>query len=299
MNDCFGDNSKQILYLYSMINLGTSDERIKNLIKRKYEKNCIVVDDLWTLSLEKCKNSNLQFCLICEELIFSKEAKDLVEFYSKKTECFAVSKKVFERIASKDNLAGIVLYTKIDELNLGDFANFDRVLVCDGIEISGNIGTIFRTADATKIDAITFAKFIKAKYIPDKDKYPSIWSWYSLMVLFDDKAMDSFPEEKEKKDKKIVDKKPVDKSHVILEIKGFEKDQDLESLAKKIISTVKKDGLQWNTGYKLEEVAFGIKKLVIAFLVEDKKCSVQEITDELESWEDDIQSVEIVSFNKA
>lgn len=171
-----------------MINLGTSDERIKNLIKKKYEKNCIVVDDLWTLSLEKCKNSNLQFCLICEELIFSKEAKDLVEFYSKKTECFAVSKKVFERIASKDNLAGIVLYTKIDELNLSDFANFDRVLVCDGIEISGNIGTIFRTADATKIDAIIFTN-LKAKVFDEKVVHSSrgmIFQVPFVILDFDD-----------------------------------------------------------------------------------------------------------------
>ena len=159
----------------------------------------------------------------------------------------------------------------------------------------------------TKIDATTFAKFIEAKYVPDKDKYPSIWSWYSLMVLFDNKVMDSFPEEKEKEKEKGNNKvktngdkkEPVDKSHVILEIKGLEEDQDLEALAQKIINTIKKDGLQWNTGYKIEEVAFGIKKLVIAFLVEDKKCSVQEITDELESWEDEIQSVDIVSFNKA
>ena len=104
---------------------------------------------------------------------------------------------------------------------------------------------------------------------------------------------------KKNKDKKKGKKKEVDKSHVILEVKGWEADQDLEALAKKIISTIKKDGLSWNTGYKLEEVAFGVKKLIIAFLAEDDKCSVQEITDELESWENDIQSVEVVSFNKA
>jgi translation elongation factor EF-1beta len=104
---------------------------------------------------------------------------------------------------------------------------------------------------------------------------------------------------KKNKESKKGKKKEVDKSHVILEIKGWDAEQDLEALAKKIISTIKKDGLQWNTGYKLEEVAFGIKKLVIAFLAEDEKCSVQEIQDELESWKDDIQSVDIVSFNKS
>ena len=219
-------------------------------------------------------------------------------------------------------------------------------------------------AHPTQDDATNFAKFVEAKCVPDQDKYPSVWAWYSLMVLFEDEVIKSWKgaekpqqekkggkgkehggkgkehggkgkdhgkggkkEEKEEKkddddldlfgedneeDKKAKDelkkrnkenkkdkKKPIDKSHVILEIKGWEEGQDLEALAKKIISTIQKDGLQWNTGYKLEEVAFGIKKLVIAFLAEDDKCSVQEVQDILESWEDEIQSVEVVSFNKA
>ena len=203
-------------------------------------------------------------------------------------------------------------------------------------------------AHPTEEDAKAFAKFVEAKCVPDQDKYPSVWAWYSLMVLFEDEVVKSWrpaekPKEKkhekgnkkggkekeekpkeggdddfdlfgeetaeekatkekmkqEKKGKKKDKKKPVDKSHVIMEIKGWEEGQDLEALAKKIISTIKKDGLQWNTGYKLEEVAFGIKKLVIAFLAEDDKVSVQEITDELESWEDEIQSVDVVSFNKS
>jgi len=45
-------------------------------------------------------------------------------------------------------------------------------------------------------------------------------------------------------------------------------------------------------------MGFGIKKLIIGFIVEDEKCSVQEIVDEIESWENDIQSIAVVSFNK-
>ena len=204
-------------------------------------------------------------------------------------------------------------------------------------------------AQPSQDDAEAFAKFVEAKAVPDQDKYPSVWAWYSLMVLFEDEVikswkpqgkqeqhkkekggkggkkdkkedkneeaeeddLDLFGEEteedkkakeemkKKNKDKKGKKKKEVDKSHVILEIKGWDAEQDLEALAKKIISTIKMDGLSWNTGYKLEEVAFGIKKLVIAFLAEDEKVSVQEIIDTLESWQDEIQSVETVSFNKA
>ena len=99
-------------------------------------------------------------------------------------------------------------------------------------------------------------------------------------------------------DIKLKKRKNVDKSYVILEVKGWDTDQDLEALGKKIINTIKKDGLNWIFNYKLEEIAFGVKKLVIGLIVEDNICSVQEIVDELESWEFDIQSVEVVSFNR-
>ena len=89
------------------------------------------------------------------------------------------------------------------------------------------------------------------------------------------------------------------KYYVIMNIKGWEKEQDLETLGKKIISTIKKEGLQWNTEYKLEENAFGIKKLIVSFLYEEDKISRKEIIDELKSWTDEIQSVDIVSINKS
>ncbi len=158
--------------------------------------------------------------------------------------------------------------------------------------------SFIKGAQPSHEDAETFEKFISAKFVPDKEKNPSIWAWYSLMVLFKDEVVKSWKTSGENEEKGGK-KKEVDKSHVILEVKGWEADQDLESLAKKIINTIKKDGLSWNTGYKFEEVAFGLKKLVIAFLAEDEKVSVQEIIDEIESWEDEVQSVETVSFNKA
>ena len=139
-------------------------------------------------------------------------------------------------------------------------------------------------------DAEAFEKFITAKFVPNQDKFPSVWAWYSLMVLFEDEVIKSWKtsakpekpkkggkgekggkkgkkaekEEKEEKggneddldlfgeeteeDKKAKEamkqknidnkkkgkKKEVDKSHVILEVKGWEADQDLEALAKKI-----------------------------------------------------------------
>lgn len=150
-----------------MLNIGIQDEKIKKLIKKQYEKNHVVVDDLFVLSLDKFKYSNIKYSLICDELIYNEETIALANFYKKTTECYAISKKIFERIASKGNLAGIIVYTEIKELKIEDFKNFSKILICDGIEISGNIGTIFRTAEATKIDAIIFTN-LKAKVFDEK-----------------------------------------------------------------------------------------------------------------------------------
>ena len=41
-------------------------------------------------------------------------------------------------------------------------------------------------------DAEAFEKFITAKCVPDQDKFPSVWAWYSLMVLFEDYVIKSW-----------------------------------------------------------------------------------------------------------
>jgi elongation factor 1-beta len=122
--------------------------------------------------------------------------------------------------------------------------------------------------------------------------------------LFGDDGDDAAALEEMKK-KKEADKKaatknkaaPVQKSIIILDVKVWEPEQDLDALAAKILK-IEKEGLMWKTEYKLADVAFGVKKLVIGLVVEDEKVSVDDIIDELESWEDDVQSVDIVSFNK-
>ena len=84
---------------------------------------------------------------------------------------------------------------------------------------------------------------------------------------------------------------------VLLEVKGWESDQDLDALALKI-QTLKMEGLQWKSEYKLQEVAFGVKKIIIGMIVEDEIVSVDDVIDKLQAWEDEVQSVDILSFNK-
>lgn len=175
-----------------MINLSASDERIKKLIKKDYDKCCIAVDDLFTLSLNSCKNSDVQYSIICEELVFSNQAKELVLHYSKRAPCFYVSKKVYERVSEKGNTSGIIVYTRLEQISQTQLAKCQKVLVCDGIEISGNIGTIFRTAEATKTDAIIFTNQ-KAKVYDDKVVHSSRGMMFEVpFVIMDINQVQSF-----------------------------------------------------------------------------------------------------------
>jgi elongation factor 1-beta len=115
----------------------------------------------------------------------------------------------------------------------------------------------------------------------------------------DDKA--ALEELQKKKEKEKSEKKkdlPIAKSLIILDIKVWEPEQDLDALAKRVISDVVHDGLFWKTEYQLKDVAFGVKKITIGCVVEDAKVSIDDVIDEICAWEDDVQSIDIVCFNK-
>ena len=99
---------------------------------------------------------------------------------------------------------------------------------------------------------------------------------------------------KDEKKKEAV----IGKSLIILDVKVFEMDQNLDELAKKILA-ITKEGLTWKTEYKTPTIAFGMKKLVIGCVVVDEKVSIDEdVIDVVTSWEDEVQSVDIASFDK-
>ncbi len=104
-------------------------------------------------------------------------------------------------------------------------------------------------------------------------------------------------EEKDAKEGKKKKQKEVEKSLVVLEVKPWEADTDLEAVWKKIIE-YQQEGLTWGQTFKLEPVAFGIKKLVMTATIVDSLVVLDDITENIESFEDYVQSVNIASMNK-
>jgi len=108
--------------------------------------------------------------------------------------------------------------------------------------------------------------------------------------------------EKEKRLKGYAEKKSkkpalVAKSSVVFDVKPCLCDEtDMKKLEERVRS-IKKDGLVWGAS-KLATIACNIKKLVIVSVVEDDKVGIEQLSQEIEAFEDYVLSVDIAAFNK-
>jgi valyl-tRNA synthetase len=86
------------------------------------------------------------------------------------------------------------------------------------------------------------------------------------------------------------------KSALTMDVKPWEADTDMKKL-EACVRSVQMDGLLWGKS-KLVDVAFGVKKLQINAVVEDEKVSTDDMQEQIEAFEDYVQSVDVVAFQK-
>ncbi|XP_072040608.1 LOW QUALITY PROTEIN: elongation factor 1-delta-like [Amphiura filiformis] len=120
----------------------------------------------------------------------------------------------------------------------------------------------------------------------------------------DDDEVEKLKEEKKKevdakKKRKVSGKvKPavIAKSSILLDVKPWDDETDMADIEKNV-RTIVSDGLVWGAS-KLVPVGYGIKKLQIMCVVEDDKVGTDFLEESITAFEDLVQSVDIVAFNK-
>jgi len=101
-----------------------------------------------------------------------------------------------------------------------------------------------------------------------------------------------------KKAEKVAKKgATIAKSMITMDVKPFDDETDLDELAIKI-KAIEMDGLVWGAKHEKKPLAYGIFKLVVTAVVEDEKVSTDDLTEKIEEFEDEVQSVDIAAFNK-
>jgi len=100
-------------------------------------------------------------------------------------------------------------------------------------------------------------------------------------------------EYKKKKEGKV---KPAAKSVVTMDVKPWDDETDMKALEASVRG-IEKDGLVWGAS-KLVPVGFGIKKLQINLVIEDDKIGLDDLQEEIQEFEDYVQSTDIVAMQK-
>jgi TrmH family RNA methyltransferase len=104
-----------------------------------------------------CAQLSVDTFIFCPKLIHSQQAKELVITYAARTSVACqVSEKVFLRIAERDAPDGLLSLIPLKIVTLDDLVLKEQnlLVILDGFEIPGNIGTIMRTIDGLQGDGL-------------------------------------------------------------------------------------------------------------------------------------------------
>lgn len=116
-----------------------------------------VIEGLWALSLA-LKNQLVVDCFIfCPEMIHTPEGEAMVDaFVQRANYSCLVSAKVFSKISERERGDGLLAIIAMPRCSLEDIALAENslVIILDGLEIPGNIGTIIRAADGAGVAGI-------------------------------------------------------------------------------------------------------------------------------------------------
>ena len=95
--------------------------------------------------------------IFCPNLIFTAQTARIAERFMELTDdVYAVSDKTFMKISERDRADGLLSVCEFPVCSLSGLPLYKNslVVVLDGCEIPGNVGTIARTCDGAKVDAI-------------------------------------------------------------------------------------------------------------------------------------------------
>lgn len=135
------------------MNIGRSSDVIKN-IKNHKDESTTVVDDLFGLTLIKKNNIKTHTFLYCDDYEYKNECLELIEYFKNNSECYIVSYKVMKTLMHKENCCGLIAVCNLNLVDINKLKDNKFLIINDRIEIPGNLGTIYRSADATNVDGI-------------------------------------------------------------------------------------------------------------------------------------------------
>lgn len=141
---------------------GIQNPRIKQYLSIKQNTksnpdNLACLEGVWELTMARDAQLPVRAFFVCPELIKSDTGRHLAEqIVATDAHSYLVSAKVMHRMADRDEPDGLAAIVQLPRGRWEDIPlrEHNRVVVLDGLEIPGNVGTIIRCADSTGIDGV-------------------------------------------------------------------------------------------------------------------------------------------------
>ncbi len=155
-------NIDKIIEKRGFLPIGEQNPKIKQLkgILSNTKPNphkLFVAEGIWLLKMCEQFKTHIDSLILCPEHIRTEEAASLADRIAERAEnLYTVSAKTFEKISERGQPDGLMALAKLPSHELAAFdppANA-VLLVLDGIEIPGNVGTMLRMADGAGLDGV-------------------------------------------------------------------------------------------------------------------------------------------------
>ena len=134
-------------------------KRIKGILSnsKPNPEKLFIAEGIWMNTHIINEGTEIVSLVVCPEYVYTPEAERAVEtLASRCAERYTVRAKTYDKISERDKPDGILTIAKLPKHDLADFKPDKNsvVLVIDGVEIPGNIGTMLRVVDGAGADAV-------------------------------------------------------------------------------------------------------------------------------------------------
>ena len=159
--------------------IGAQHPRVRELlaVRRNSVPGRILVEGNWEHSQLLTTPTTIDTLYYCPEAV--DEASTAERAAARAREVYRISPKMLARVARKSRSDGLISIARLPVWEPHDF-RFDEsslVLVADGVEYAGNLGTLIRTVDAARADCLVLTS-PRARL-----SHPSVYSASRGMVL--------------------------------------------------------------------------------------------------------------------
>lgn len=143
-------------------------KNIKKLKEKKYrdQENKFLVEGIKMVQEAFLEKTKIDKIVVCEECINDGSINQELLYEIAKQDCIYVSKKVFQNLTDVTNPQGIVaVLSKEDDEEKISYKE-DIIVVLDGVQDPGNLGTILRTIDSVGLSQVILSEKTADPYNP-------------------------------------------------------------------------------------------------------------------------------------